>query len=185
MIQKRQKKETESSMHKIRLSSNCIKDSTVDGPGLRIVIWTQGCLHNCKGCHNPNTHDVNGGFLEEADNIIKYINESKLQRGITLSGGEPFLQPLELIPVAKAAINKGLNVWAYSGYTYEQITADKNKKALLDYVDVLVDSPFIIEQKDERLIYKGSKNQRIIDVKQSYTENKVVLSHYDDVNADF
>lgn len=95
------------------------------------------------------------------------------------------MQPLELIPVAKAAINKGLNVWAYSGYTYEQITADKNKKALLDYVDVLVDSPFIIEQKDERLTYKGSKNQRIIDVKQSYTENKVVLSHYDDVNADF
>lgn len=95
------------------------------------------------------------------------------------------MQPLELIPVAKAAINKGLNVWAYSGYTYEQITTDKNKKALLDYVDVLVDSPFIIDQKDERLIYKGSKNQRIIDVKQSYTENKVVLSHYDDVNADF
>lgn len=95
------------------------------------------------------------------------------------------MQPLELIPVAKAAINKGLNVWAYSGYTYEQITTDKNKKALLDYVDVLVDSPFIIEQKDERLTYKGSKNQRIIDVKQSYKENKVVLSRYDDVNADF
>mgnify|MGYP001416702535 FL=1 len=185
MIQKPLRKETGSSMHKIRLSSNCIKDSTVDGPGLRIVIWTQGCKHNCKGCHNPHTHDINGGFLEEIDNVIKYINDSKIQRGITLSGGEPFLQPLELIPVAKAAINKGMNVWAYSGYTYEQILSDKNKKALLDCIDVLVDGPFVLEEHDTRLTYKGSKNQRIIDVKKSYSENKVVLSHYDDVNADF
>ncbi|MFA5340692.1 MAG: anaerobic ribonucleoside-triphosphate reductase activating protein [Clostridia bacterium] len=184
MILKLQKKETGLSMHKIRLSSNCIKDSTVDGPGLRIVIWTQGCPHNCKGCHNPNTHDINGGFLEETDNVIKYINESKIQRGITLSGGEPFLQPLELIPIAQAAINKSLTVWAYSGYTYDQIIADENRKALLDYVDILVDGPFVLEQKDTRLVYKGSKNQRIIDVKQSYAKNRVVLSHYDDINAD-
>lgn len=95
------------------------------------------------------------------------------------------MQPLELIPVAKAAINKGMNVWAYSGYTYEQILSDKNKKALLDCIDVLVDGPFVLEEHDTRLTYKGSKNQRIIDVKKSYSENKVVLSHYDDVNADF
>ncbi|HHT96059.1 MAG TPA: anaerobic ribonucleoside-triphosphate reductase activating protein [Clostridia bacterium] len=172
-------------MHKIRLSGKCTRDSTVDGPGLRIVIWTQGCLHNCKGCHNPHTHDLNGGFTEDIDKVIEFINQSKIQRGITLSGGEPFLQPEALIPIVKAAIEKGLNVWAFSGYTYEQLLKDENKKALLDYVDVLVDGPFILEQKDERLTYKGSKNQRIIDVKQSYAQNKVVLSRYDEVNADF
>ena len=95
------------------------------------------------------------------------------------------MQPEALIPIVKAAIEKGLNVWAFSGYTYEQLLKDENKKALLDYVDVLVDGPFILEQKDERLTYKGSKNQRIIDVKQSYAQNKVVLSRYDEVNADF
>jgi anaerobic ribonucleoside-triphosphate reductase activating protein len=95
------------------------------------------------------------------------------------------LQPEALIPIVKSAIDKGLNVWAFSGYTYEQLLKDKNKKALLDYVDVLVDGPFVLEQKDERLAYKGSKNQRIIDVKQSYAQNKVVISRYDEVNAGF
>jgi len=93
-------------MHKIRLSGKCTRDSTVDGPGLRIVIWTQGCLHNCKGCHNPDTHDLNGGFSEDVDNVIKFIEESKIQKGITLSGGEPFLQPEALIPIVKSAIDK-------------------------------------------------------------------------------
>lgn len=184
MISRQLKRETGSSMHKIRLSGKCIKDSTVDGPGLRIVVWTQGCLHNCEGCHNPNTHDVFGGFLEDIDNVIKYISDSKIQKGITLSGGEPFLQPKELIPIAKAALDKGMNVWAYSGYTYEQIIADNEKKALLDVIDVLVDGPFVLSLKDSRLVYKGSKNQRIIDVKRSLKENKVILSQYDEINAE-
>ena len=172
-------------MHnKIRLSGECIKDSTVDGPGVRIVIWKQGCLHNCEGCHNPHTHDLNGGFLEDIDNIIKFIDDSKIQKGITLSGGEPFLQPQELVPIVKAAIDKGMNVWAYSGFTYEQLIAEKDKKTLLEYIDVLVDGPFVLSQRDERLSYKGSKNQRIIDVKQSLAENMVILSNYDLVNAE-
>lgn len=172
-------------MLKIRLFGKCMKDSSVDGPGLRIVIWTQGCLHNCEGCHNPATHDVHGGYLEDVENIIKFIQESKIQKGITLSGGEPFLQPLQLIPIAKAAIEKDMDVWAYSGFTFEQLLQNKERKALLEYVDVLVDSPFVLAVRDTRLTFKGSKNQRIIDVKQSLAENKVILSVYDDVNTEF
>jgi anaerobic ribonucleoside-triphosphate reductase activating protein len=166
----------------VRLAGKCIQDSTVDGPGLRIVIWTQGCFHNCEGCHNPATHDPNGGIAENVENIIGFINNSKLQRGITLSGGEPFLQARQLMPIVDAAIEKGMNVWIYSGYTYEQLMEDDTKKALLEKADILVDGPFVLALKDTRLAFKGSKNQRIIDVKASKEAGKAVISKYDDIN---
>jgi anaerobic ribonucleoside-triphosphate reductase activating protein len=167
---------------KVRLAGKCIQDSTVDGPGLRIVIWTQGCFHDCEGCHNPETHDPNGGISEDVENILKFINDSRLQRGITLSGGEPFLQAKELMPIAEAAIKKGMNIWIYSGYKYEQLMEDDVKRALLLKADILVDGPFVLAQKDTRLAFKGSKNQRIIDVKASEKAGKVILSRYDDFN---
>ncbi|WP_330637432.1 4Fe-4S single cluster domain-containing protein [Paraclostridium sordellii] len=112
---------------KIRLASPITLDSIVDGPGLRAVLWTQGCNHNCKGCHNPQTHDILGGYEEDTDNINNEIRKLKLHRGITLSGGEPFLQSEALAEVAKTCKENNLDVWIYSGYTIEELL---NKKIL-------------------------------------------------------
>ncbi|WP_416324945.1 anaerobic ribonucleoside-triphosphate reductase activating protein [[Eubacterium] hominis] len=169
-------------MASIRLASDLQQDSIVDGPGIRMVLWTQGCLHQCPGCHNPHTHDLNGGKLYDVDTIISEMRESRLQSGLTLSGGEPFLQAEALLPIVKAAKQMHLNIWAYSGFTYEELWNDPVKKKLLMELDVLVDGKFIQDQKDHRLVFKGSKNQRIIDVKRSIEEGYVILSSYDDKN---
>lgn len=169
-------------MASIRLASDLQQDSIVDGPGIRMVLWTQGCLHQCPGCHNPHTHDLNGGKLYDVDIIISEMRESRLQSGLTLSGGEPFLQAEALLPIVKAAKQMHLNIWAYSGFTYEELWNDPVKKKLLMELDVLVDGKFIQDQKDHRLVFKGSKNQRIIDVKRSIEEGYVILSSYDDKN---
>lgn len=169
-------------MARISLASQLQFDSIVDGPGIRMVIWTQGCTHNCKGCHNPHTHDIRGGFKIDVEELIQNIQEAKLQTGLTLSGGEPFLQSVELLPVVQASKKKGLDVWAYSGFTYEQLRHNPSYNALLEEIDILVDGKFIEELKDYRLTFKGSKNQRIIDVKESLKRDKVILSSYDDNN---
>lgn len=169
-------------MASIRLASDLQQDSIVDGPGIRMVLWTQGCLHQCPGCHNPHTHDLNGGKLYDVDTIISEMRESRLQSGLTLSGGEPFLQAEALLPIVKAAKQMHLNIWAYSGFTYEELWNDLVKKKLLMELDVLVDGKFIQDQKDHRLVFKGSKNQRIINVKRSIEEGYVILSSYDDKN---
>lgn len=169
-------------MAKIRLASSCSVDSAVDGPGLRTVIWTQGCPHNCKGCHNPHTHSYDKGIWVDTSEIIDLLRKVKLQQGITLSGGEPFEQPQALLEIVVEAKKLGLNVWAFSGYTYEQLMKDEYKKALLTEIDVLVDGRFVEELKDYRLRFKGSKNQRIIDVQTSIQENKIIRSKYDEEN---
>lgn len=166
---------------KIRISSPLTFDSIVDGPGLRMVIWTQGCIHNCKGCHNPQTHTLNEGYEVDSKEVIDKIKSLKLQRGITLSGGEPFLQPEALEEVAKEAKSRGLDVWAYTGFTLEQLL-DKNNKSyfknlnLLKQVDVLVDGKFVEDKKDISLKFRGSSNQRIIDIPRSLKNNAVFLS---------
>lgn len=170
------------SQNKIRLASELDFDSIVDGPGLRIVVWTQGCPHHCEGCHNPQTHDYSGGKEFSVDAIIEQINNSKLQSGLTLSGGEPFMQPTPLIAIVKAAKAKGLNVWSYSGFTFEQLQSNPKQAALLEWIDVLVDGKFELDKKDYRLWYKGSSNQRIIDVQKSLAQNKIVLSEYEKEN---
>ncbi len=165
----------------IRLSHGLTRDSIVDGPGLRAVIWTQGCKHKCKGCHNPSTHDFDGGFLMETKDIINQLKELELHKGITFSGGEPFEQPIQCIEIAKEAKNMGLDIWCYTGYTIEEIT-NKNsinyKKGWLEFlnlIDVLVDGPFIIQKKNLLLKFRGSENQRILDVKKSLKYKKPVL----------
>lgn len=147
-----------------------------------MVLWTQGCIHNCKNCHNPQTHDLNGGEVFEIDDIIKQMDETRLQTGLTLSGGEPFLQSDALLPIAKHAKEKRLNLWAFTGFTFEQLLQNESQKELLSLLDILVDGKFVEELKDYRLVFKGSKNQRIIDVQASLKENKVILSSYDDKN---
>lgn len=171
-------------MAKLRLASALQQDSIVDGPGIRMVIWTQGCMHNCKGCHNPQTHDLTAGELIDSDELIAQMKEAQLQTGLTLSGGEPFLQSEALLPIVQAAKEMRLNIWAYSGFTYEQLISHEEYRNLLNYLDVLVDGKFMEEEKDYRLKFKGSKNQRIIDVQESLKQNKVIRSTYDDKNTE-
>lgn len=171
-------------MAKIRLASPLQQDSIVDGPGIRMVIWTQGCMHHCKGCHNPQTHDLAAGELVTSEEIIAQMKEPQLQTGLTLSGGEPFLQSEALLPIVQAAKEMRLNIWAYSGFTYEQLISHEEYRNLLNYLDVLVDGKFMEEEKDYRLKFKGSKNQRIIDVQKSLKQNKVIRSTYDDKNTE-
>jgi len=171
-------------MDKLRLASAIQQDSIVDGPGIRMVVWTQGCMHHCPGCHNPQTHDVQGGFLYDVEAAVQEINDAPLQTGLTLSGGEPFLQALELIPLVKAAKAKHWDVWAYSGFTYEQLLRDDRKRPLLEMLDVLVDGKFVENLRDYRLKFKGSRNQRIIDVAESLKQKSVVLSKYDKENME-
>ena len=157
---------------KIRLASPITRDSIVDGPGLRAVVWVQGCFHHCPGCHNPCTHNPFGGFEMDTADVIEQIASLKLQKGVTLSGGEPFLQPLPMAEIARAARLRGLNVWCFSGYTYEQLTNERepqyaDRMELLGLIDVLVDGRFVREKRDLSLRFRGSSNQRIIDVRRS------------------
>lgn len=160
---------------KIRLASVLQPDSIVDGEGIRTVVWTQGCPHHCPFCHNPQTHDFNGGQLVEIDEIKKEIKNLKGQDGITLSGGDPICQPLECLELAKYAHELGMNVWCYTGYLYEDVLKNEKMKSLLQEVDVLVDGEFKIDEFSLDLYYKGSKNQRVIDVKESLEQGEVVL----------
>lgn len=166
----------------IRLASPMQEDSFVDGPGVRMVIWTQGCRHHCFNCHNPQTWDMEGGTLYPVEQLQKQILASELQSGLTLSGGEPFLQVEPLLDIVKTAKEKKLNIWAYSGFTYEELLADAQKKKLLIELDVLVDGKFVNDLKDYRLVFKGSRNQRIIDVQKSLQSNEVILSEKDEQN---
>lgn len=166
----------------IRLASPLQFDSIVDGPGCRTILWTQGCKHHCLGCHNPQTHDLYAGKLYLVEDIIQQIEEARLQTGLTLSGGEPFLQVEPLLLITAAAKSKHMNIWAYSGFLFEELIKDPIKKLLLEQVDVLVDGKFRQQEKDYRLSFKGSKNQRIIDVQASLREHKIIRSSYDENN---
>lgn len=146
-----------------------VNDSIVDGPGLRFTIFTQGCPHHCKGCHNPKTHDFNGGKVVRVNEILEEINKARGTTGITLSGGEPFSQAEALAPLAKFLKKMGYEVASYSGWTFEELNSGKIPfaKELLENIDILIDGKFILEQRSLELSFRGSKNQRIIDVPKS------------------
>lgn len=151
-------------------------DSIVDGPGLRFTVFAQGCPHHCPGCHNPSTHDPKGGYEEEPQAIIAKMLKNPLLSGVTLSGGEPFMQSAACLEIAKAAHDAKLNVWAYTGYTWEHLMQENDpaRKALLREVDVLVDGPYIAEKRSLELDFCGSSNQRLIDVQQSLLHGEVI-----------
>lgn len=165
-------------MSKIRLAG-VIRESIVDGPGIRLTLFTQGCPHHCEGCHNPQTHDFNGGYISDTDNILKVIKENPILQGVTFSGGEPFMQCSPLTELAKECHNLGLNVMVYTGYTFEQLTNgfEKNPhwKELLENIDILVDGPFIMAERSLMLHFRGSKNQRILDVPKSLQTGKAII----------
>lgn len=162
---------------KIRLSGDLLLDSIVDGQGIRTVIWTQGCIHNCLGCHNPETHSFEGGKLVDIKEIKERISKLEGQDGITFSGGDPMCQPKECAVLAKYAKDLGFNIWCYTGYTYETLLAKEDKDIMdfLKQIDVLVDGPFILKEKSLAVKFRGSKNQRLIDVKESLSSNRTIL----------
>ena len=149
----------------LRIHSS-VAESVVDGPGIRTVIFTQGCPHHCPGCHNPQTHDFSGGYLVDPEEIIQAILATPLLTGVTFSGGEPFCQPAPLADLARAVHAAGLDVVAYSGYTLEQLVAmareDTAIADLLGQVDLLIDGPFILAERDLTLPFRGSRNQRVL-----------------------
>ncbi len=156
--------------------SGVIQESIVDGPGMRATVFFQGCPHHCEGCHNPQTHDPSGGTEKEVSEILKPILENIILDGVTLSGGEPFMQAEAALEIAKAAHSNGLSVWTYTGYTFEQITASANEtwKELLNETDVLVDGRFVKSQKTLDKPFVGSKNQRLVLVSETLQQGKIV-----------
>lgn len=159
---------------KIRLSNPLQSDSIVDGEGIRTVIWTQGCPHHCKGCHNPETHSFNGGFLKDTEELIEEIKKLELQDGITFSGGDPMMQVDACIEIAKACKEMGYNIWCYTGFTFEEVLNDPKKREFLNYIDVLVDGKFELDKKSYDAIFRGSTNQRLINVKNSLKKGRCV-----------
>lgn len=158
--------------------SGIIPESVVDGPGVRFVIFTQGCPHHCPGCHNPETWDPSGGKEMTLKEIVKLIKrKAKNIRGITLSGGDPFLQACEAAALAREAQKMGLDVVTYTGYTYEELMAINGPgfRELLEVTDILVDGPFLIQYRDIGLAFRGSSNQRVIDLAATREKGSLVL----------
>lgn len=166
-------------MDTIRIAG-VIRQSIVDGPGMRFVVFTQGCPHKCPGCHNPQTHAFAGGYDCEVDKILSEMTKNPLLKGITLSGGEPFSRPAELLPLVKVVRGKGMDVYCYSGYTFEELLAmseiDPAVEELLCLIDVLIDGRFVLEERDLTLRFRGSRNQRILDLPASMRAKTPVLA---------
>ena len=156
--------------------------SIVDGPGLRFVIFTQGCRHNCKGCFNPETHPYQGGTETDVEAVIKQIKGDPIIKGVTFSGGDCFEQAEACSYIAVEVKRQGLDIWAYTGYTFEYILENMNQnpgwKEFLTEIDVLVDGKFVIEEKDLTLCFRGSANQRLIDVKNSIQSGNIMTVNY-------
>lgn len=154
-----------------------VQDSIVDGPGFRFTVFTQGCSHRCPGCHNPHTHDPAGGTTHSIEELVERMRSNPLTDGLTLSGGEPFEQAEDCLLLARAAHENGLNVWSYTGYLFEYLRdqGTESQRALLAEVDVLVDGPFLLAERTLSLPWRGSGNQRLIDVKQSLSAGETVL----------
>lgn len=156
-----------------------VNDSIVDGPGLRLTVFTQGCPHHCEGCHNPQSHAFDAGEIKSTEQILEAVRDNMLLDGVTLSGGEPFAQPEACAEIAKGARALGLNVWCYSGYTFEALLKGTHAwRELLENIDILVDGPFILEQRTLDAHFRGSSNQRILDVPASLDAGAPVLSSY-------
>ena len=166
---------------KIRLAADLQKDSIVDGVGIRTVIWTQGCSHNCPYCHNPTTHDFKGGELVDLDDVIEELEKLEGQDGVTFSGGDPMFQPKACFILAKKIHELGMNVWAYTGFTYEELRRSENKDIhdFLSEIDVLIDGKFDINKKSMDLKFRGSSNQRLIDMNKTRERRKLTLYDLD------
>lgn len=145
-----------------------VRESIVDGPGIRFVVFAQGCPHRCKGCHNEASHDFSAGNECKTEKIVSEIEKDPLISGVTFSGGEPFCQPEGFLDLAMKLKEKKINILAFTGYTYEELAKiqEKNEsvKKLIENIDVLIDGPFVWEKRDLTQQFRGSANQRYIDL---------------------
>lgn len=155
-----------------------VRESIVDGPGYRTAVFVQGCPYHCEGCHNPGSWDFEGGTLWRIEDVEKAFTANPLLSGITLSGGEPAEQAAPCAQLARCAKEHQLNVWMYTGTTCEKLMerakTDTALQDLLDHVDVLVDGPFVLAQRSLELEFRGSRNQRLIDMPKSLSEGRAV-----------
>ena len=150
-------------------------DSIVDGPGIRVCIFSQGCPHHCPGCHNPETWDFGCGTPMEEETLVEVVRSNPLCRGVTFSGGEPFAQAEGFARLARMLKAQGYEVASYTGYTFEQLLhGTPAQKELLDTIDVLIDGPFLLAEKSLEVPFRGSKNQRILDVPKSLAAGTAV-----------
>lgn len=163
----------------IRLAG-VVRESIVDGPGLRFTVFCQGCPHGCEGCHNPATHDFEGGYDCEISKIIAAVDENPLLDGVTFSGGEPMCQPEAFAALAEELKRRSLNIMVYTGYTYEELLKLAETKPaigkLLELTDYLVDGRFILAERDLTLPFRGSTNQRILDMEQTRAAGEPILA---------
>ena len=156
-----------------------VRESIVDGPGLRFVVFCQGCPHNCPGCHNQGALDFNGGYECHTDRILAAIDDNPLLDGVTFSGGEPFCQAGELSTLGEEIKKRGLKIVTFTGYTYEKlidISKDNPEiEKLLSVTDVLIDGPYKKEERELTLQFRGSRNQRIIDMDKTRSSGEVYI----------
>ena len=165
------------SYNSIRIAG-VVRESIVDGPGFRFVVFCQGCPHGCPGCHNPDTHNFEGGYDCDMDKIIGAVDANPLLDGVTFSGGEPFCQAGAFYKLGLELKKKNLNLMAYSGYTYEELISmnDESVNNLLSILDLLVDGRYVQEERDLTLLFRGSKNQRVIDMNLTRQNGCVTLA---------
>lgn len=149
------------------------KHTFVNGPGTRLCVFMQGCPHHCPGCQNPGTWRPDDGSYKSVPDILRSIKRTKYLDGVTLSGGEPFFQWRETLKLAKGIKELGMNLWVYTGYTYEQIDGMKTLRTVLPYIDVLVDGRYQFDLPPVQ--WAGSSNQRVIDVQESLKQGDVIL----------
>lgn len=165
---------------KIRMSG-VVGESIVDGPGIRYTVFVQGCPHHCEGCHNPGTHDFSAGYEDDTDEILSKILKNPLLDGVTFSGGEPFCQAKPLAELGRKIKEHGLDLIAYTGYTVEHLIRYANEEngylELLSILDILVDGPFVMSLKSYECLFRGSTNQRLIDVPATLKEGHAVIKN--------
>ena len=157
--------------------SGIVSDSIVDGPGIRTTVFCQGCPHHCPGCHNPETWDFGCGTDMDEETIVEIVRSNPLCRGVTFSGGEPFAQAEAFAKLAGLLKEKGYEVASYSGYTFEALlNGTPAQRKLLEAIDILIDGPFVLAEKSLELAFRGSRNQRILDVPKSLVAGEAVLT---------
>lgn len=170
-------------MNDVKLKlSGIVKESIVNGPGIRYVLFTQGCPHKCEGCHNPQTHDYNCGSLTSIDEIVEDINKNPLLKGITVSGGEPFMQAKQISQLISKLDRRKLDVLVYTGFEYEYLLSNSNDQngynSLINCSDILIDGKFNLNLQSDILPFRGSTNQRSINCKESLLSNNVVIHNF-------
>ncbi len=152
-----------------------VEDSIVDGPGIRTTVFCQGCPHHCPGCHNPETWPFTGGTPIEPEAVLEIVRRNPLCRGVTFSGGEPFSQGEDLARLAELLKGAGYEVASYTGYTFEALLGGTPaQRSLLEKLDILIDGPYVQAQRSLELSFRGSRNQRILDVPRSLAAGKAI-----------